>query len=473
MRSALKAFLAAAAFCLAACGAFGFGQNKVVYKDFKWQVYTSPHFQVHYYPEEAEFLERVVSDAESAYLRLSKFLDHDIKYRIPLIYYRTHGDFEQTNVEMSEIPQGVGAFAEPFQNRIVIPIDQPPDVFASVLRHELVHIFEFDILYGESLKRTLRSSPPLWIMEGLASYLGQDESHIDQMVIRDAVVNNYIPPIKFMDPNFVDGFLVYRFGHAIFDFIESQYGPEGVRNFLFEYRKVLLMNNVEKAFKEAFDMDFDEFDRKFDKFLRKKYFPALMEKDEPLDYGKDIGLKKPGRYTFSPTLSPSGELIAALATPGDELDVVILSANDGKLIRNLTSGFTNKYEGIVTGAFDGKRDLSWSPEGDRVAFFVRKENRRPAPHLRPAHGEAPRPHRDRDRQLPLPRLLAGRQEARLLRQQGRDRGHLRGGPGDEGGPQPDRRPVLRQQSLLVGGRQADPLQPARRPVREGLPRGRR
>src|SRR5438093_213866 len=102
-----------------------------------------------------------------------------------------------------------------------------------------------------------------------------------------------------------------------------------------------------------------------------------MEKDEPLDYGKEIGLKKKGRYTFSPTLSPSGELVAALATPGDELDVVILSANDGKMIRNLTHGFTNRYEEIVTGAFDGWRDLTWSPEGDRVAFFVRKENRRP------------------------------------------------------------------------------------------------
>jgi len=99
-----------------------------------------------------------------------------------------------------------------------------------------------------------------------------------------------------------------------------------VRNFLFEYRKVLLTNNIEKALKEAFNMDFDEFDRHFSKYLRQKYIPALMSKEEPLDYGKEIGLHKPGKYTFSPTLSPSGELVAALATPKDELDVVILSA---------------------------------------------------------------------------------------------------------------------------------------------------
>lgn len=377
IRFALKASTFAVILALGAAAAFGFGRNKIVYKNFQWKVYTSPHFEVHYYDGEEEFLQRVVSEAEGSYVKLSKFLDHEINFKIPLIYYRTHGDFEQTNVDLSEIPQAVGAFAEPFQNRIVIPIDQPPDRFATTLRHELTHVFEFSIFYGASLRRTIRSSPPLWIMEGLASYLGQDESNIDRMVIRDAVVNNYIPPLRFMDPAYVDGFLVYRFGHAIFDYIESVHGKEGVRNFLFEYRKVLLTNNIEKALKEAFNMDFTEFDSHFSKYLRHKYFPALMEKQEPLDYGKEIGIKKPGKYTFSPTLSPSGELVAALATPKDELDVVILSANDGKIVRNLTKGFTNKYEEIVTGAFDGWRDLTWSPDGDRVAFFVRKENRRP------------------------------------------------------------------------------------------------
>ena len=149
LRRAVPALVAVLLLVLHARPVLGFGQNKIVYKNFKWQVYTSPHFEVHYYPEEEEFLQRIVSDAESSYLRLSKFLDHEVNYKIPLIYYRTHGDFEQTNVDLSPISEATGAFAEPFQNRIVIPIDQPPDRFASVLQHELTHIFEFSIFYGE------------------------------------------------------------------------------------------------------------------------------------------------------------------------------------------------------------------------------------------------------------------------------------------------------------------------------------
>ena len=56
------------------------------------------------------------------------------------------------------------------------------------------------------------------------------------MAIRDAVVNNILPPIQTLN---VVTFLTYRYGHAIFDYIEKEHGKEGLRSFLFEYRKVL------------------------------------------------------------------------------------------------------------------------------------------------------------------------------------------------------------------------------------------
>lgn len=351
---------------------YGFGQNKITYKRFDWKVYRSPHFDIHYYDAVAPQLQQLVSLAESAYLDVSKALDHEVKDRIPLLLYATHADFEQTNVILEEIDQGVGAFAEPFSNRMVVPVDNPSDFQFSLIKHELTHIFEYDILFAGSLRRTLRARPPFWLMEGLASYVGDDEDTFAQMVIRDGVVNNLVPSVR----QLTGGYLSYRYGHAVFDFMASEWGQEGVRTFLFEFRKSLLANDLDKAFKDAFGVDVDQFDRRFARFLRQKYLPVLTGKRAPEEYGKEIGLTKPGRYTFSPTLSPTGELVAALATPGLELDVVILSPKDGKVVRNLTRGFTNRYQEITTGAFSGQRDLSWSADGDRLAFFVRKENRR-------------------------------------------------------------------------------------------------
>lgn len=348
-----------------------FGQNKIAYDTFKWEVYHAPHFDIYYYAASAPFLDDIVSDAESQYVRLSKDLDHELRFRVPMVIYKTHAEFEETNISLEEIPEQVGGFSEPVQNRLVIPIDLPPDKLYALIGHELTHIFQFSMFFEGYLGRALRARLPQWLTEGMASYFGQDEENLDRMVIRDAVVNNVIPPIQHL--NF-PGYLNYRYGHAVFDFIEKKYGKEGVRNFIYEYRKVLLTGNIEKAVKEAFGIDIEAFNREFNRYLRKKYFPVLLEKKSPDDYGKEVGFKRPGIYTFSPTLSPSGELIATLATPKQQLDLVVLSAEDGKQIRNLTKGFTNRYRYLVTEAFAGKRDLSWSPTGDQIAVFVRKEN---------------------------------------------------------------------------------------------------
>lgn len=376
----MKAMLRRAVALAVLAGAFAatpaqFGKNKINYETFDWRVYHSPHFDVYHYASTEPFLEEIVSYAESAYVEISTKLDHELRWRVPMIVYKTHGEFEQTNVALQEIPEFVAAFSEPAQNRMVLPIDLPPDKLYELVAHELTHIFQYSMFFEGYLGRAIRSDPPAWLIEGMASYLAQDEDNLDRMAIRDAVVNNILPPIQALT---VVTFLTYRYGHAVFDYIEQEHGEEGVRTFLFEFRKNLLAGDVGKAIKDAFGYDIDEFNRRFNRFLRQRYFPVLLEKKSPDDYGTEIGLKKrPGTYTFSPTISPSGELVAALSTPKQELDLVVLSADDGKLIRNLTKGWTNDYIHLVAAAFEGKRDLSWSPAGDQVAVFARRENRWP------------------------------------------------------------------------------------------------
>ncbi|MEJ2086776.1 MAG: hypothetical protein P8Y44_14090, partial [Acidobacteriota bacterium] len=77
-----------------------FGKNKVQYRNFKWKIYHSPHFDVYYYTEQKELLQKVVSYAESAYDQLSQEFDYQIQKPTPLIFYETHSAFEQNN----EIP---------------------------------------------------------------------------------------------------------------------------------------------------------------------------------------------------------------------------------------------------------------------------------------------------------------------------------------------------------------------------------
>ena len=123
-----------------------FGKNNIHYDKFDWHIYTTDHFEIYYYPSLEQHLERVASYAESAYQHISADLKHDLAQRVPLMVFKTSSEFQENNVFGGETPEGVLAFAEPERNRMLLPIDEPPDQLYRLITHELTHIFEFDII---------------------------------------------------------------------------------------------------------------------------------------------------------------------------------------------------------------------------------------------------------------------------------------------------------------------------------------
>ncbi len=372
----MKRVFAFLVFLLAAVPAFPFGQNKIVYDTFKWHVYHSTHFDIYFYEEERASLQRVVDSAESAYLDLSQKFNFQVSKKIPLIYYHTHSAFEQSNVMLNFIPEGVGAFAEPAKNRMVLPIDMPDDELLELITHELTHIFEYEVLFQGKFGKTITANPPTWLMEGLASFMAQDEDSRDRMVLRDAVVNDRIPRIT-LNPQ---GYFAYRFGHAVFEYMSQQYGMDGLRDFIYEYRNTL-GSSVDRALKRAFNVSPEEFDSRFRTWLRKQYLPALVAKGEPQEYGDPFRINpNDPSNEVSPVPSPSGDLLVAFTTYKEDVDLALLNIPERRLLKNLTSGYTSEYQypivqSFTTGAMMG-RDAAWSPNGDQVAVFVKKERGR-------------------------------------------------------------------------------------------------
>jgi Tol biopolymer transport system component len=357
--------------------AYPFGQNKVVYDKFHWSIYHSTHFDIYFYDEEKPALQKVVDVAESAYDDLSRKFNFQISKKIPLIYYHTHSAFEQTNVDLNFIPEGVGAFAEPAKNRMVIPIDTTDEKLQQLVQHELTHVFEYELLFQGKLGKTITANPPTWFMEGLASFMGNDEDSKDRMVLRDAVVNDFVPKITHAQGG---GYFAYRFGHAVFKYIQEKYGWEGLRDFIYEYRNTL-GSSVDRALKRAFEVTPDEFDSRFRTWLRKQYLPALVAKGEPQEYGEPFRIGQDiESEEISPIPSPSGDLLASYATYKEDADVVLFNIPERKMLRNLTGGYTSKYEYpivqmLTVGPVMG-RDLAFSPTGDQIAFFAKKERGR-------------------------------------------------------------------------------------------------
>ncbi len=353
-----------------------YGKNKVKYDNFAWRIYKSPHFEVYYYPEFEQHLARLTAYLESAYLKVSTGLKHEMPKAIPVIFYKTHSEFEQTNLFPAFVPEGVAAFTEPLLNRMVIPIDEPPDQLQGLITHELVHAFAFDLIPRGIGFGITQQAIPLWVDEGLADYFRGIWEPLDLMMVRDAALTDQVPSLSKVQFQPLSGRLVYNMGHACFEFIESRYGKEGIRQFLYTLRKGLLGGGPEELFKQAFRTTPEEFDAAFDKWLKERFKP-FRDRQRPDDFGRDLS-PNPEKTNFTQAFafapSPSGEVAAVVtANRSDgEADVVLISTRDGNVIENLTKGFDSDWESLsINSEFVGGRTIGFDPNGDNIGFFGR------------------------------------------------------------------------------------------------------
>ena len=358
-----------------------FGKNQIRYDNFDWHTYQTEHFEIYYYPEIEPHLERIAGYAESAYQHVSSELKHDLSMKLPLILFSTASEFWQQNVIPGQAQEGVGAFAEPGRYRIVMPIDEPPDLLYRLVVHELTHQFQFDIIPTGLIRRNM----PLWVFEGMSDYMTGVWQPSDIMTVRDAAVTDIVPKMSEMEEygGFSNPRLIYNLGHAAFEFIESKWGKEGVRAYVFALRRSVI-GGSDDAYQEAFQITPEEWDQQFDRYLKERFKP-FRDKERPADYGRDLA-PDPRKSRFANVLSiepsPSGDLIAGVTINGRdrEMDIVLISAKDGEIIRNLTGGFDQsmgfEYLAYSTLRFNTVPWMSWSPQGDRLAYFVRTEKDR-------------------------------------------------------------------------------------------------
>ena len=112
-----------------------FGQNKVQYRDFDFQVMKTRHFDIYYYPEEKAAVTDAARMAERWYTRLSRVLNHQFLQRQPIVLYASHTHFEQTNTLSGFIGEGTGGVTELLKRRVILPMAGPLAETDHVLGH--------------------------------------------------------------------------------------------------------------------------------------------------------------------------------------------------------------------------------------------------------------------------------------------------------------------------------------------------
>src|SRR2546421_7753747 len=93
-----------------------FGQNKVQYRNFAFQIIQTDHFEVYYYPAERVAALDAARMAERWDARLSRLLHHEFQGRKPIILYASQSDFQQTNAISGDIGERTGGGTRVFHH---------------------------------------------------------------------------------------------------------------------------------------------------------------------------------------------------------------------------------------------------------------------------------------------------------------------------------------------------------------------
>jgi Tol biopolymer transport system component len=341
-----------------------FGRNKVQYKEFKFEVLKTEHFDIYFYEEEREGAARVGRMAERWYARLSQIFNHEMRTRQPLVLYASHPDFEQTNVVGGMIGEGTGGVTEGLKRRVVLPLAGTLQETDHVVGHELVHAFQYDI----SSRRTQGSggggieSLPLWFVEGLAEYLsiGPVDAHT-AMWLRDATRKEELPQIKDLDSG---EFFPYRWGQAVWAYVGGKYGDDLIGDI---YRNAVGSGSPLLALEAATGIKDKELSADWHAGIRGQYGPVMAATARAHTFGRSLTSSDKSRMAtnVSPSISPDGKHIVFFSSRDlFSIDLFLAETATGRIVRKLVdTALTPHFTSLQ---FIGSAG-SWSPDSRQFA----------------------------------------------------------------------------------------------------------
>ena len=344
-----------------------FGRNKVSYNVLDFSVLTTDHFLIYHYPKEAPPVLDAAHLLERWYARHAELFGYGLGGRQKVILYDNFSDFQQTNTVPGLISAGEGGVTESAGNRIIIALTGVPADDDHVLGHELVHAFQFQALKPGSVGFSATPSLPLWFVEGQAEYLslGPDDP-LTAMWMRDALLNGAVPGVGDMAGR-PDKYFPYRFGEAMWGFIERKWGHAALRGFFDE----AAVHGVDSAVVGALHLGkTSDLDALWREDAMATYGPATSGRQRPAETGRTLSAFG-GRTSLGPAISPDGKLIAVFSQVDPfSLSLALVDASTGRSAGRLgATGSDLNFDALHFINAAG----AWSRDSRRFAFPVDRD----------------------------------------------------------------------------------------------------
>ena len=297
----------------------------------RWSAFETQHFDVTYLDGLEDVAQRAAVRAEAAYDVLAREFVAPPAGRIELVI-----------TDHVDIANGL---ASPFPRSRILVFAQPPagepslvysdDWIETLVLHELVHIFHFDLAGGiwQPLRRVFGREPvlfpqifsPGWIVEGLAVYFeteytttGRARGAIYDMMLRSAVLEDAFFGIDevTLDPtDWPAGSSRYLYGAMFVDHLARRFGPRAAGELVEHVGDQIIPYRPDAAAKAAFGTTLNREWRAWQDSLQSHY-AAVASSIGPAVGTEPAILTDKGWYASHPRFSPDGSRLSYASNTG-------------------------------------------------------------------------------------------------------------------------------------------------------------
>lgn len=311
-----------------------FGQNRIQYKNFDWQYYSTDEFDIHYYDQGQEYAKLALDYLGEEYEKLTDLLGYAPYAKTKIFLYNSKTDLQQSNIGVDGPTFTIAGQTNFIKLQVEIAYPGSIAAFKTELTKQVSNMLIQDMMFGGSLAEMFQSAYllnlPEWFVTGASNYAsyGWDVRMDDFM--RDFLTNKKIKKLSQLQ-----GENAALIGQSVWNYIALKYGKSNISNILNLTR---IIRNVENSIASTLGMPFKQFQYEWMEYYRNANNQVIEALIEPSD--ADILAGKRGRTLnfHHVRISPDGSKVAYSENYKGRYSIKVHNLESGKETKIVKGG---------------------------------------------------------------------------------------------------------------------------------------
>jgi len=211
-----------------------FGKNRIQYNDFYWEYYRFDRYDTYFYLDGKKLARYTAKVIDEELKNLQDFFSHSLERRMIFLIYNKQSEFKQSNIGLisGNEETNIGGSAKIISNKVFIFYEGDHQKFIKQIRAAIAETIMIELIYGGNFRQKVTSSTllniPDWYYKGLISYLSENWNYEIENKVKDALVNGKLEKFSHLTDDEAT-----NAGHAIWNFVATNYGSAVIPNILY------------------------------------------------------------------------------------------------------------------------------------------------------------------------------------------------------------------------------------------------